>query len=679
MLPDFLRGTYQCYKKDTDTIADWLATTAKKCGYRPESLQSNENIPPAGHISRLKGKARKLAKDSAAKPPEQVEEKVNASSSSVYTISVKAFTVLASQIASYRKAPVKVPAAIFDALERAISFRKEHNTWFENEEDQLPVASAANGRHAYFITVLERVRDTLRPLMSLKPSSAPSITPAKPSKSKGAGGSNFSNVFNTLEPDESSGESSNEAHTASSQETGDESVESPHYQAEIPKAFREQSLAAICLIFDVKKIREHIKKLWASYREGLTDLIAASITTNTAVEIVRDMQKNFFKAFPDAPSCYSIVDSYYCEGCAMHDEDPKNIAPGDSFNMAMYHIAEEVSLPIWINLQKLKVQIVPGTVPYFHDLGERDDSTEWLSKSPRDRVRDDRNVLFEACTGLTALALLDPLADDELIRGISGLASGDEVSLWLVFAAQSFLDVQHEIGSDVSRPFTELQKRAKYIEASIKQNSSFHQNLANPPSWSADMDSLLTKHIPERIEKYVIRDFVKDAVYGPDGVTPPYRPNEPHRFFKQYPVLCGIWLYTLRYMTQKTSIAFANKWNCIVPYTHMWNAALHEGFISIQWKDMQAILLLQRDAKIFVGDRPKQPVDYIKKWDLFQGASITSMAKNSRSKYVKSQGKGPRGLVNSFGFSELFSDRYLGKMPTGCTDFVAADKKIKDL
>ncbi|KAK8177434.1 hypothetical protein IWX90DRAFT_510218 [Phyllosticta citrichinensis] len=42
-LCDFLKSSYQQYKEDTNTVASWLAITARSYGY-PQDLLQNQNI-----------------------------------------------------------------------------------------------------------------------------------------------------------------------------------------------------------------------------------------------------------------------------------------------------------------------------------------------------------------------------------------------------------------------------------------------------------------------------------------------------------------------------------------------------------------------------------------------------------------------------------------------------------
>ncbi|KAH7111412.1 hypothetical protein EDB81DRAFT_830276 [Dactylonectria macrodidyma] len=42
MLPSSLKSIYQQYKVDTDSVANWLATTAKDNGYADNTSSSNQ-------------------------------------------------------------------------------------------------------------------------------------------------------------------------------------------------------------------------------------------------------------------------------------------------------------------------------------------------------------------------------------------------------------------------------------------------------------------------------------------------------------------------------------------------------------------------------------------------------------------------------------------------------------
>lgn len=197
MTPDYLQGTYTTYKKDTDAIANWLATTAKRCGFSPEVLKDSNKVSdqspsqpqPEVESTRLKGRARKLAREAAA------ENGLKSTATRTYIIPIKSFTRLASQIVSCSTPTIKVPTTLGTILNRAISFRKEYSTWFRNTK--LATETGADGdSHAHFISVLEHVRDILQPHMADKATAGHAKASHKPSNQHNH------NAFEVLEVEE---------------------------------------------------------------------------------------------------------------------------------------------------------------------------------------------------------------------------------------------------------------------------------------------------------------------------------------------------------------------------------------------------------------------------------------------------------------------------------------------
>jgi hypothetical protein len=69
MSPSFFHTSYKQYKDDTNHIASWLATTAKRCGHPSDLLTSTAAKNDAQTAPKLKGRARKLARDAAKAAP----------------------------------------------------------------------------------------------------------------------------------------------------------------------------------------------------------------------------------------------------------------------------------------------------------------------------------------------------------------------------------------------------------------------------------------------------------------------------------------------------------------------------------------------------------------------------------------------------------------------------------
>ncbi|KAH0398678.1 hypothetical protein KCU89_g6990, partial [Aureobasidium melanogenum] len=166
MLTDSLRGSYTIYKEDTDSVAAWLASTAKQCGYPLDLLTTPGGDLPSQKGSRMKGKARKLAKTATSTNGGSSESA--RSGPTTYTIAIKDFIPLAEHIFAYQKPPVKIPSAFIKSLDRAIALRQKHNSWFKD----VGRSSEGDG-HTFFLGVLEQVREILKrcmpPDMAIEP------------------------------------------------------------------------------------------------------------------------------------------------------------------------------------------------------------------------------------------------------------------------------------------------------------------------------------------------------------------------------------------------------------------------------------------------------------------------------------------------------------------------------
>ncbi|KAF6235008.1 hypothetical protein HO173_006938 [Letharia columbiana] len=666
MLPNFLQSNYQTYKQDTDSIAKWLAVKAKQCGY-PADLLSPTVPPtslhqPARPSQRLKGAARKKAKDVAKEDAAPLKDLQISADAPKYTIQVKDFVTLAECIARFTKPAVEVPATLARALNRAVELRQQHNTWCRSRvEAERSVDS--NKSHAYFLDILERTREILKPRMP--PELIDDFLSKPSSNGNGQGNSDtqingqISNMFVGLDIQEPS-QTFLDAPDVK-QETGNKAVPEPTYEAEKLRSTEEQYLAAHCLFQDVRNIRSFLRQLWANYRDGGLSLVAVSITTNTAIDFVRSMEQDCLQRFPEKSDYESIMHIFYSVQCLHRGHDPSSKQQSnDLFNFEVYDLAEEVMVPTYIVLEGLQRIISPDSVPIYKPghFGARDMRNDWTKKSARDKVHDDSLVLMEAFPDLMLMTMItskSPLAEDELIRGIRQMAPGRLIPLWLVFAAQCFLDAQHVLGRDVARGHAELQQTANAIRASISQNFDFHKSL-RVENWPRQNDFQLNESL-RVIEEWIRHDMVADKMKAVKAaVTLP--PPEPFRLLKQYPLICGLFSFAIQKTAQEVGIAFANAWGSIMYTGHLYNAIRQEKFLSKAWKDMELLIALQSTEKFFVGDPPKDLEGYLKRFLLSVAYSATAFARNRRRGAAIASAKGPRALSELCAVGALFKGRY---------------------
>ena len=523
MLPKLLQSSYQTYKEDTDIIAKWLAVTAKQCGYPADLLSSPDppsSAPQAARPSRkLKGTKRKKAKKATQGSPASSKNPSSPADAPRYTIKVKDFIALAECIAQFAEPAVKVPLALVKALNRAIELRRQHNEWSRGPAgSELSIeVEDSNQSHSYFLGILESTQKILQGLMpsdmhiNLLPQ--PSTKAGTQVDSGTSSDAQISNIFENLDIQEPSQEFLDAPNVERAKSTD---VEEPIYEAEKLCSIEEQYTATHCLFQDVKNLRFFLRQLWAYYREGGLSLVAVSITTNTAIDFVRSMEQDLLHRFPDKSDYESIMRVFYSVQSLLRGHDPNTRQrSGDLLNFEVYDLAEAVMFPTYIVLQSLKKIIKPGQVPLYKPgyFGVRDTRVDWDRKTARERFDDDRLILMEAFPDLMLMSMVtskSTLAEDELIRGIRKMTPENPVPLWLVFAAQCFVDVQHFLDQDVARGFAELERTAIAIRTSIKQNLNFHASL-RVETWPRQNDHQFSATLTV-IEQYILNDLVADKM-----------------------------------------------------------------------------------------------------------------------------------------------------------------------
>lgn len=233
-------------------------------------VQDNQGLvkkaaKPSG--GRLKGKARKAAK--APPQPTPANENNKIPKKPKYTITVKQFTSFAEHIAGYDKppvGPVEVSRGFSLALDRAISARREfakHGTEEVNE---------ATEGHGFFVDVLERVREILRPLMPKRQSDTPGVEKdEKP----------LSNRFEHLELEEQPEASLNAPDApkpaAPEKSTGPSAPDvkaEADLEAKVVLDYRENIFMFHLLIQDANAFMDVIENTWRGYKIGVVELCA---------------------------------------------------------------------------------------------------------------------------------------------------------------------------------------------------------------------------------------------------------------------------------------------------------------------------------------------------------------------------------------------------------------------
>ncbi|KAE8354727.1 hypothetical protein BDV28DRAFT_130402 [Aspergillus coremiiformis] len=636
MLSEFLTSSYLQYKEDTNSVASWLATTAKKCGY-PVNSSSAAGTP----TGRLKGKARKAAKAQKAST-------TPSSRQPTYTIAIKDFVNLAELIASYNNPPIRVPSSFVTILERAISTRRRHG-------DFLPTKDhiAAQG-HNYFIGILEHVRDTLRFRFPVEMAATEDNPRQKDDVNKFVG-------LEVQEPSKEFLQAPDVPATASLPPVDSEAK----YEAERMQNLEEAWFALKLLVEDYNTFRTVIRETWSGYRQGVFDLVAVSLMTNTALDLARRLENDAEIFFAQVGGPEEMLKMMYLALCMEKGEDHTfQERLGDDMNFRMWEASSAIFLPAYLLLEAfvriIDSRHIPVYKPGFY--GQYDPASDRTKKNAREKFQEDKIILTEDLGEFALLCMTLPhfAAEDELTRGLRTAFRTHKIPLALVFATQVYLDIHHVLREDISRGYADLQTTAEMIDNSINLNFEHHASL-RVETWPRSND-LVFKQLQQDIDNWVKHDpltMARKRLKRP--------PGDPFKLMRSHPLFCGLIAYHFKVIFQEVSVVFVNAWGAVMYIYHLYNAARQEKLLTSRWHDMEIIMGLQGD--VFVGDAPRTPDDYLKRFALSMGYSATAFARDRRQ--VRESARGPRGLQELAPVTRMFKARFCED--SGQTDWTRED------
>jgi hypothetical protein len=659
MLPGPLVGIYQQYKQDTDSVASWIASTAKACGYPAHLLASKSWDAPRPKSGRLKGKARKNAHEGGT---------AGGPSKFKYIVALDDFLPLAHFIAQCRKPVVSVPDVFSTTLNRLITARSGFSKLMDDHRAKPD--PEADQKHSYFVDILEAVRDALRPRMT----AAAAIAMAEvATKFKAAASddtiANLTNRFAVLSVEQPSQTFLDEfLHTSSDRPKPPDDVP-VIYEAEAPMSREDMMFAFTALVNDLNKIRSYIEWIWSNHRDGGFDLPSSAIATNIAISLARGLIDDIVPLF-DAheEGAWDIIYQFFAM-CCLHKGykvDEVYLKAEDNFNYDLYDIADGVYLiPYRILLSFLHV-LDPRDLPLIKEgiFGQYDPDSDRATKTGQQKFQEDQIALTEFFTELMTVIRFVPgyPVEDEFLRGMKELDKTRTVPLSLVFAAQIFLDIHHIMRSAIQLSFSVMIKQVNMMESSIDAHLEFHEKL-KIEHWPAANDHMLQEL--SRLMKWMGKDPVYQAkvkVYHKQGMSVPSS-MKAHRILIYSPVLTGLLLFRFRAEVYDIGIAVTNAWGSIAYAAHLYNALLAEKLLIGSWHDMDIALTLLRDSNVWVGgERPRTTEDYFKKFCLQMGVSVaafTNPAKRRHNTALASRA-GPRGIKNGIPVWPMFKTGFAG-------------------
>lgn len=448
---------------------------------------------------------------------------------------------------------VAIPPYFAKALDRVILVRKSFAEKLTLHGIKVNIQSEKS--HSYFVEVLEKVRQALKPLWK------DTGTKAKPASE--SSGALFHNLFSTLEVYQTSEKFDN------APDVPPPPPSQTKYVAEPSNSIADIVFAVTALLDDYGQLRNEINELWVDYAMGRLDLSAVSVATNMSFELARSVEANLEPLLKEVGGMHPFVDTYFRSlSSAMGISPLDKEEPGDPYNLVAYDLADMcfantltlvASFAASLDFNSLSLQ------EYNGKFGLYDETLGRSSLSNRQKWKQDMTAVLELMADLsflvTKLGSLSVM--DEITRGLAYIADEKQkcCPLWLAFAVQVYLDILHTYGQtcDGLGTMQTESRRIRYLMLKVPAAQSSQviratSLLDDDPIWAAR----------------------KVAVEV--GLLPQIR-TAPFTFLKRNPMYCGLLIQNMRATVQNEGLPYAATPGALVGVVQLYHALRNEGLI----------------------------------------------------------------------------------------------------
>ncbi|EWC45422.1 hypothetical protein DRE_00821 [Drechslerella stenobrocha 248] len=428
------RKQYSSYTINTYSIVDWLAETAIKHGYPPSSLAD-----PSEKSNASGGKKNGEAKSG------QRREGRNDKFLRAYNIGPSAWVSLAEHISKIPSPSFTVPRILFIILEETILLREEIGATYTRDPGR---------KHAFAITQLKHIREILLPRQS--PTSSLAEDDA------------FKEILKRQLQDARANELK------------------AKFRDEEHDSFQDHTLGGYYLILDILEIRNIARNAWYLYAENAMELVTATLATNFAIALVREMEADHDAKFPRMCGYEAKTMPYffaYSNSLATEMPQMEGSGQADPLLSQVYDIGEDIMINCYLSLKAFtEASSFLSPSREFQYMTDKKLKGRWAraSLTNRQKLEEDDAILTDIMRWFLGFLSADHAYPDELINAYKNLVSGKEISLWEVFAFQVYLDGHHRLGIDYSRPYTQLKAEACLITKRLEKHEAFCK-LANQP------------------------------------------------------------------------------------------------------------------------------------------------------------------------------------------------------
>ncbi|KAI8904491.1 hypothetical protein DFJ77DRAFT_480405 [Powellomyces hirtus] len=560
-----------------------------------------------------------------------------------------------------------VPGTVLAFARRAIQVRKSCAEWFR----RLPGGGMGKQRkddgHWHFIAILEDVVALLNPWEKGQPTTAPDQKSESKAETENVT-LDLQNQFALLKVDEFDdlpdvGEKESETLMYAPEGSGLDAT----YEVAMENDESEVIFMLYCLFKDLNNIRLFLQETWSEYREGKIDLITASVTTNTAIDLVRDMQDDLCSLHPDIGDYETATGVLFVYACFARGEDPSARQHRDDVvNMRMIDVAQFLYIPAHAILTSLSNAISPSDYPWYNgQFGHYNPRDNREKMSIRERITEDRLLLMVCMPDLVMMGRMerDDILKDEFTKEFGIFAATKRISLPLVFATQVFVDIHNILRERAASGLAVLRLAGSQMIESLKKRAE--ENPKVPlENWPAHNEQA-TVGFHQWIQGWIIEDLLHLPRKTLANNLKLKESLVPFALMRRHPWLCGMMQFKLQLYGQEIGMAMADAWGTITYTGHLYEACNYSNVLQGKlWGDMEYVMQIHGKERMFKGRVPTTPLESLKSISYMMGTSpqqfaMTERAVKKRQNRNRLQGtsQGPSGLSASSPVSLIFRKR----------------------
>ncbi|TKX20292.1 hypothetical protein C1H76_7545 [Elsinoe australis] len=653
MLPPFLRSSYERYKTDTKTFATWTVNAAKKRGYE------------RGLDGSMPSATRNDDKSSRSKKGHQT--------------TISELRAVADFIA---KSDVQVPSQVLDIARRAISLRKRVTSWFLGRS-----SNSSTSRHAHFVTVLEQICETLE--WNLTKNSARSGHKTSATTPPGDNGTDVDlwlNSFAVLSFDESLDDSSAQTTPQRELVSEVEIVDDDQDDGE-EEELCQRYFKAYCLFSDLHSMRSFISQTWQEYRDGKLDLMNATVITDAALQLAQDLIDEAVSSWPDLHNDSSVLQNVvFAMACMSRKGSMEpSLELGLPYNKDLADVADWIYLPTKVLLESFADVLQSNSIPVYkkNHFGTYKPDSDRNRMTTSQKFNEDKIILLDLLPEFVVVRRFGVAlpVQDEITGGLLGYCSTKQVSLWLSFAVQIFLDIHHAMRCCRLSAFGDFRMSGLRVKRVITDFWKLSASHSKPAFWPPEGDQEI-KNIHDFLLRWIEEDdlmVVRQEAHR--ALANGVEDHDKHKLLNQHPLLCGVIMLHINFRMQTIGQELLNQWYDVQQLSFLHNLVLKATPVSVSWPDMDAFIKIHAENRVFVGCRPKDAAESLKRLELATGISSASQfARGGRrpNSYELPQGKARR-LEPTTAVFNLFRNRYMKGEMTRTVGIANIDKVLDGL